>query len=212
MKGAIIPALEIPTLYTPGEYLELERKAEFRSEYLCGQIYAMAGASREHNLAAGNTFGEIRSQFRGRRCEVYQNDMRVRSGMRYVYPDVVAVCGEPKFEDTGLDTLLNPTVIVEVLSDSTEADDRGEKFTRYRRLPSLQEYVLIAQKAVHVEQFVRQGEQWVLSEMSRLDDVLRLSSIDCAVALRDIYEKIELSNEAEDEPNLSKSSETEIQK
>jgi Uma2 family endonuclease len=115
------------TWYTPEEYLALERKAPFKSEYINGQIYAMSGASREHILIAVNVVSEVRSQFRGRTCEVYNSDMRVKvspSGT-YTYPDAVAVCGESRFEDAAVDTLINPTVIVEVLSPSTEAYDRG---------------------------------------------------------------------------------------
>src|SRR5262245_46847116 len=133
---------EIPRV-TPEQYLVLERKADFKSEYLNGYIIAMAGASREHNLIAGNLHGELRSQLKGRPCETYVSDMRVfidRTGL-YTYPDIVAVCGEARFQDDGVDTLLNPTVIVEVLSDSTERYDRGRKFGHYRQLPSLREYV-----------------------------------------------------------------------
>src|SRR5206468_6291774 len=120
------------------------------SEYINGQIYAMSGASREHNLIVVNLIRELSSQLRGRPCEVYASDMRVKvrpTGM-YTYPDVVAVCGEPRFEDEQVDTLVNPAVIVEVLSPSTEAYDRGQKFAHYRKLESLTEYVLVAQNEV----------------------------------------------------------------
>jgi Uma2 family endonuclease len=183
--------------YTPEEYLALERKAQYKSEYINGQIYAMSGASREHNLIAVNVVGEIRSQFRGRTCEAYTSDMRVQvsPGGTYTYPDVVAVCGEPRFEDAEVDTLTNPTVIVEVLSPTTEAYDRGEKFRHYRRLESLAEYVLIAQDKVQVEHYARhgdKGEQWVLTEISDLAGTLDLTSIGCGLALADIYDKITL--------------------
>src|SRR5262245_5122353 len=128
----------LKTRYTPEQYLALERKADFRSEFCNGFITAMAGASREHNLPAGNLHAEIRSQLKGRPCETYVNDLRVlvsRTGL-YTYPDVVAVCGEAQFLDDEVDTLLNPTVIVEVLSPSTESYDRGRKFGHYRQLPS----------------------------------------------------------------------------
>lgn len=136
--------------YISEEYLAFERKAEFRNEYINGQIYPRLGSSRAHNLIAGNIAAEISSQIKGRRCEVYISGMRVKAnaGCMYAYPDVVAVCGEPRFEDAEVDTLTNPTVIVEVLSPSTEAYDRGEKFRQYRRLESLAEYVLIAQDKV----------------------------------------------------------------
>jgi Uma2 family endonuclease len=185
----------VKTRYTPEQYLALERKAPFKSEYHDGGIHAMSGASREHNLASGNIFREISTQLKDRSCEVYINDMRVRvnpTGL-YTYPDVVAVCGEPDFEDSELDTLLNPTLIVEVLSPSTEAYDRGEKFANYRRLVSLREYVLVSQDRVCVERYVRQEDEWLLTELSRLEDNLRLTSIECDVALSEIYAKIPFS-------------------
>lgn len=182
-----------PDFVMPGEYLVLERKSEIRSEYIAGHIYAMSGASRRHNLIAGNFYREISSQMRGRACEAYMSDMRLKvspTGM-YTYPDIVAVCDEPRFEDAHIDTLLNPLVIVEVLSESTEAYDRGEKFAHYRRLDTLREYVLVAQDKVRVEHYVREGEQWILSEISDSDGTLHLTSVDCHVMLAAIYEKVE---------------------
>lgn len=180
--------------YTPEEYLALERKSEFKSEYVNGRIYAMTGASREHNLIAGNVFARLHARLRGRRCEVYMSDMRVKVSQTgaYHYPDVVAVCGEPRFEDKHVDTLLNPTVIVEVLSPSTEAYDRGEKFAHYRRLETIAEYVLVAQDKVRVEHYRRDGEHWVLSEVSNAEGVLVLPSLECELPLREIYERVEL--------------------
>ncbi|MGH2545026.1 MAG: Uma2 family endonuclease [Ardenticatenaceae bacterium] len=183
--------------YTPEEYLALERKAEYKSEYLHGLIFAMAGASRRHNLVAGNLFREISLQLRGRSCEAYIADMRVKvsaTGL-YTYPDVAALCGEPRFDDTHMDTLVNPAIIVEVLSDSTEAYDRGEKFAHYRRLVSLKDYVLIAQERVRVEHYVRQADQWVLSEISEPSDLLHLASLGCDVAVSDIYDKVDFPPE-----------------
>jgi Uma2 family endonuclease len=182
-----------PSLLTPGEYLELERKSEFRSEYIAGRMYAMTGASRRHGLIAGNFFRELSSQLRTRACEAYMNDLRVKvspTGM-YTYPDIVAVCGEVLLEDDHFDTLLNPTVIVEVLSESTEAYDRGEKFAHYRRIDSLREYVLVAQDKIRVEHFRREGEEWVFSEVSGPDATLHLGSIDCHISLATIYEKVQ---------------------
>jgi Uma2 family endonuclease len=184
--------------YTPEEYLTMEAKADFKSEYCDGFITAMAGASREHNLIAGNLHGEIRSQLKARRCEVYMSDMRLsvsRTGL-YTYPDVMAVCGEPQFEGDEVKTLLNPTVIIEVLSDSTESYDRGRKFGHYRRLPSLQESILVAQDEVKVERYVRRGDDWVLTEMSQLDHTLHITSIDCEVPLREIYAKVAFSGKS----------------
>lgn len=179
------------TRYTPEQYLALERKAEFKSEYFDGFIEAMSGTTRLHNLVAGNLLREIGNQLKGRPCEVYTADMRVRvspTGL-YTYPDVVAVCGEPRFLDGEFDTLLNPTLIVEVLSPSTEAYDRGGKFAHYRRLESLREYALIAQDRACVERFARRDEGWVLTEWSGPEAVLQLDSIGCAVALREIYDR-----------------------
>ncbi len=184
-------------IYTPQEYLALERKAETRSEYVNGEIYAMAGASREHNLISLNVGSELRAQLRKRPCETYTNDMRVRvkpTGL-YTYPDVVVVCGRPRFEDAESDTLINPTVIAEVLSPSTEAYDRGEKFAHYRYVESLQEYITIAQERMQVDHFARMGQQWLLTSLNRPDDVLSLPSIECAVPLSEIYARVELSTE-----------------
>ncbi|MCL4834851.1 MAG: Uma2 family endonuclease [Caldilineaceae bacterium] len=182
---------------TPEEYLALERKAETRSEYVNGEIYAMAGASREHNLIALNLAAELRTQLRSRSCETYVSNMRVRvkaTGL-YTYPDVVVVCGRARFDDKELDTLVNPTVLAEVLSPSTEAYDRGGKFAHYRYLESLQEYVLIAQDRMQVEHFARRGSQWLLTAYNRPDEVLALPSIECALPLQEIYARVELAAE-----------------
>ena len=185
-----MPALESPL--TPAEYLAFERAAEYKHEYVGGRVYAMTGASREHNVIAWNVLGALHALLRGHPCEAYPSDMRVKvseTGM-YTYPDVVVACDEPAFEDAHVDTLLNPTVIVEVLSPSTEAYDRGEKFAHYRRLASLREYVLIAQDRVRIEHYVRRGEQWLLTELAGVDATLALESLDCALALADVYERV----------------------
>lgn len=155
-------------------------------------------ARRTHNLIAGNLHSEIRSQFKGRSCEVYIGDVRlcVNPTGLYTYSDVMAVCGERQFLDSEVDTLLNPTMIAEVLSSTTESYDRGRKFRHYQRLPSLQEYVLAAQDEVRVERFTRRGDDWVLSVFTSLDDTLRLASIDCEVPLREIYDKVAFSGDA----------------
>ena len=189
----------VPKPYvTPAEYLALERRAETKSEYYQGEIFAMSGASREHNLIGVNVAGELRQQLRNRDCEVYPSDMRVRvtpTGL-YTYPDVVVVCGEPQFEDGELDTLLNPKVLFEILSPSTADYDRGGKFAQYRRLASLAEYVLISQDRPLVEHYVRQPhDQWLLSEQSGLTDTLVLPSIRCQLALSEIYLKVQLAVE-----------------
>lgn len=177
---------------TPQEYLALERRAEGKSEYVNGMVYAMTGASREHNLIALNVASELRTQLRGRPCETYTSDMRVKvsaTGM-YTYPDVVALCGEPAFEDAQVDTLLNPAVIVEVLSESTERYDRGENFAHYRRIASLREYVLVAQDRARVEHYARRDEQWLLTEIDGLEGELALPSLGCTLRLADVYERV----------------------
>ncbi len=178
--------------YSPEEYLAIERVADFKSEYLDGTIVAMAGASREHNLITGNLAAEIRTQLKNRPCETYQSDMRVlisQTGL-YTYPDVSVVCSEPIFRDEKQDTLLNPTVIIEVLSPTTESYDRGKKFEHYRRLASLREYVIVAQNEVFVEHYVRRGDEWIQTEFRSIDHTLSLQTIDCHIPLREVYARI----------------------
>ncbi|PYS76265.1 MAG: hypothetical protein DMF66_15715 [Acidobacteria bacterium] len=186
---------QVKVYYTPDEYLALERKAEYKSEYFGGEIFAMTGASRKHNLVAGNIFAALHLQLKKRPCEIYPSDMRVKvspTGL-YTYPDVAVVCGEPMFDDEQRDTLLNPTVLVEVLSKSTASYDRGEKFEHYRKIESLAEYLVIAQDKYHVEQYAKQpGGQWLLSETDDPQQTIHLSSIDCDLALADIYDKVEV--------------------
>ena len=179
--------------YSPQEYLKLERQAEYKSEYVNGEIFAMSGASEEHNLIVMNVAAALHTQFRGRPCKVYANDMRVKvspTGL-YTYSDVVAVCGEAQLEDAHLDTLLNPTLLVEVLSSSTEAYDRGEKAEHYRRLPSLAEYLLISQDKPHLEHYRRQADgRWLLSEASQLHALISLPTIDCTLRLAAVYDRV----------------------
>jgi Uma2 family endonuclease len=162
---------------SPAEYLELERKAVFKSEYVDGTIVPVPGATREHNLIETNIIGELRQQLKGRDCEVYGGHMKVRVPVSYRYPDATVVCGTPLFEDLETDVLLNPTVIFEILSKSTEMYDRGDKFTEYRQRESLQAYVLVSQLMPRIEIYKRQGSDWLFSEISGLDKVLRLSEI-----------------------------------
>jgi Uma2 family endonuclease len=189
-------SLQPKTHMTPEEYLAIERKAEYKSEYFNGEMFAMSGASERHVSIVANLMYLLVGQLRGRPCKAYASDMRVRvspTGL-YTYPDVVVVCGQAQFADDQKDTLLNPTLIVEVLSESTKDYDRGEKFEHYRSLASLNEYVLIAQDKYHVEHFVRQSDnRWLLSETNRLEDTIHLSSIDCDLALAEVYDKVELS-------------------
>ena len=184
------------TYFTPEEYIALERKAEYKSEYFDGHIIAMSGASSKHNLITGDIFYGLYPQLIGHGCDIFISDMRVRAslGDAYFYPDVVVVCGEPEFEDDVFDTLLNPILIVEVLSPSTEAYDRGEKFTRYKHLASLQEYVLVSQDKVSIEHHRRHGKQWMLSHYRALEEVLQLPAIGCELPLRDIYARVTVKN------------------
>jgi Uma2 family endonuclease len=182
--------------YTPEEYLTLERQADHRSEYYAGEIFAMSGASETHNLITGNIFALLHTQLRGRPYRVYMSDMRVKvspTGL-YTYPDVVAICGAREFDDVQRDTLLNPNVIIEVLSSSTEAYDRGNKAVQYRQLPSLTEYLLVSQEQMHVEQYIRQADgQWLFSEVSGKDAHIHLPSVKAILALAEIYDNIPLT-------------------
>jgi Uma2 family endonuclease len=192
--------------YTPEEYLAFEREAEYKNEYVNGKILPMASANRWHNAITVNLTYAIGVQLRGRPYEVYASAMRIKVSATgaYLYPDLVAVREKARLEDAHRDTLLNPTVIIEVLSPSMEAYDRGEKFAHYRRLESLTNYVMVLQDKVRVEHYVRSVntgnvyDHWVLSELNELDGpygTLQLASIDCAVPLRDIYERVEFPTE-----------------
>jgi Uma2 family endonuclease len=185
--------------FTAAEYLARERAAETRSEFFDGEIFRVptaggwAGASRKHNLITTNLTRELSTALKGRPCETYVSDMRVKvsSTGLYTYPDVVVVCGEPQFEDEQIDTLLNPTLIIEVLSPTTEEYNRVEKFAHYRRIESLCGYVLIAQNYCHVEHYARQPEnQWLLTDTSDPAAILPLPSIDVRLALTEIYDRV----------------------
>ena len=183
-----------PRLYTADEYLILERESEIRHEYLNGEIFEMAGANKRHNRISMNVIRDIGNQILERECSAYGSDMRIRipATDTYTYPDVVALCGPEEFEDDTEDNLLNPTLIIEVLSKSTEAFDRGAKFEYYQTIASFTEYVLITQEPFRVEQFVRKDvSTWTYFEFRSADDVVRLHSINCELSLRDIYHKVE---------------------
>ena len=180
-------------LFTEEEYLTIERAADYKSEYVDGGIYAMAGAGREHSLLISNLSGLLYAQFRGRACEFYTNDMRVRvaDGGLYTYPDLTALCGAPRLLDQRNDTLLNPQLIVEVLSPSTASYDRGEKWRRYRRLESLTDYILVAQEKMWIEHWSRQdGDTWRISEYEQPSDRLHLAALQAELSLADIYERV----------------------
>jgi Uma2 family endonuclease len=178
---------------TPQEYLTQERQAPFKSEYYRGEVFAMAGASLSHSQVKDNLAGEARSQLKGGPCRAITSDMRVKvdaTGL-YTYPDVTFYCGEPMLEDAQLDTLLNPRAIVEVLSDSTEKYDRGTKFEQYRQIPSLREYILIAQDRPLIERYVRQpDETWVLRIFNDMSQAFEFASITATIPLSEIYRDV----------------------
>jgi Uma2 family endonuclease len=179
---------------TPEEYLAIERAAEYKSEYYNGEMFAMAGASRWHTLIVGNLIGALHSQLRGKGCRIHPTDLRVKvpSTGLYTYPDVVVTCGQELFEDEEFDILLNPLLIIEVLSKSTAAYDRGEKFVLYRGSESLREYILVSQDRMLIEQFVRQeDDSWLLRTASTISGMVNLVSCDCTLHLADVYENVE---------------------
>ena len=185
------------TYLTPEEYITLERKAipdaeTVRSEYVKGKIIAMSGASFADNLITANISAGLHARLRDSGCVAIANEMRVStpSTSSYFYPDVVVVCEEPRFEDDVFDILLNPIILVEVLSPSTEAYDRGEKFIHYRQIESLQEYILVAQDKICVEIFCRQENNWILTDFQNLEELLPLNSVQSELPLREIYDRV----------------------
>ena len=185
--------------YSEEEYLARERDAATKSEYFSGRIYAMAGASPTHNTITLNVGSELRAQLKGRPCRAFTSEQRVKveaTGLN-TYPDVVVVCGEPRFQRM---TLLNPTVLVEVLSESTRTYDRADKFAHYQQIPTMSDYILIAQREVRVDHFVRgENNEWLQATATQLESVLRLDSIDCSLALAEVYDKVDFSEEAGEE-------------
>ncbi len=177
---------------TPEEYLEWEAKQQIRHEYVDGKIIAMAGESPEHNEIAGNIYVQFKDAFRGRPCKVYMEGVRVRvSPTRYRYPDVVAACGELEFADTNPKTLLNPTVIIEVLSTSTERQDSTTKFAQYTRLATVTDYVVVAQTQMLVVHHWRRSEQsWETHLYTQQDEAVRLEPLGVTLPLAAIYESI----------------------
>jgi Uma2 family endonuclease len=178
--------------FTIEEYLLVERRAETKSDYLNGEIFAMSGASRPHNLIGINLVGALYPQLAERDCELYSHDMRVRTPTDlFTYPDVAAVCGNPVLDDEEQDTLLNPVLIVEVLSKSTETYDRVTKMEHYRAIPSLVEIILFAQDRAHAEHWRRQEDGWwLVEEVDGLERTLALSSVGCELPLRAVYRKV----------------------
>lgn len=186
---------------SPAEYLKLERESDVKHEYFNSDVFAMAGAKRNHNKIAANLSGLLWQHLKGRDCEFYPSDMRVFVGKfgLYTYPDISVVCGKPEFQDDVLDTLLNPVLLIEILSDSTEGYDRGRKFQHYRSIDTLREYVLVSQNDARIEKYVKQGDGfWVLSDAVGVESSIIFESIDCNISLAEVYDKIDF-DEPEDE-------------
>lgn len=185
--------------YTVEEYLAFERESSEKHKYIDGEIIAMAGASREHNLIGLNIASEIRFKLKGKSCEVYANDMRVRMNPKhYGYPDVVVVCGEPEFADGEFDVLLNPTVIIEVLSASTKLRDRTEKLEDFRKIESLKECLLVEQKKIFIQHYIKQTpNQWLLRIYENAFETVKMESIDCEIPVSDIYLQVKFDAESE---------------
>lgn len=178
---------------TVDEYLAFERNHEGKHEYIAGHVYAMSGASAAHNIITANTLAGLHTHVRQRNCTVFPSDMRlgIPNQKLYVYPDIMVVCGDVQFGDHEQDTLLNPVIIIEVLSPSTEQYDRGTKAQYYRTIPSLQEYLLISQEERYIEHFVRYSEhQWLLSEITDEQGSIYLASIEYTMHLDEVYEKV----------------------
>ena len=178
------------------EYLVLERESENRNEYFSGEIFAMAGASRAHNQISSNIVRVLGNQLLEKPCTVFSSDMKVRMAKieKYTYPDIVVVCENEKFEDEDNDVLLNPVLIMEILSDGTEAYDRGDKFVHYQLLDSFVEYILISQYFCRVEKFTRQDDEtWIYSKYQTMDHVVEIESVTCELPVFEIYRKVNLN-------------------
>ena len=184
---------------TPEEYLRIERDAEWKSEYIDGEMFAMSGASPRHVLITGNLVRELGNQLHDGPWGVYPADLRVSTDRRrhYTYPDVVVACDPLQFVDDRKDTITNPTLIAEVLSESTEKYDRGAKFERYRTVPSLAEYLLVSQERVHIELYTRQANGvWALREWNDRAAEIDLPSLQCRLKISEIYAKVAFDEQA----------------
>jgi Uma2 family endonuclease len=185
---------------TEAEYLTFERASKSKHEFIAGEVFAMVGASEAHNLISVNVITALNNQLRTRPCKIYPSDMRVKVAdtRLYTYPDIIVVYGNAEFADSHFDTLVNPTVIFEILSPSTERYDRGKKFQDYRELPSLREYVLISQDSPRIERFLLQAQgTWELLDAKGLDATLDLTSIACTLALAEVYAKVTFTPDEE---------------
>ena len=186
--------------YTPEEYLELEEAADYKSEYIDGQIIPMAGGTINHNRIAGNFYAVLNFAFRQQEYEVFNSDMRlwIHQKRIYTYPDVTVIAGEPEFFNNRTDIITNPQVIVEILSKSTKNYDREDKFQVYRTISTFQEYLLIDQTRIHVDQFSKTGKkQWTLREYDEEDEAIALVTVPFEISLQDLYNKVKFESEGE---------------
>ena len=191
-----------PRYLTPDEYLLIERRAEIKSEYVDGVMYAMAGASPNHNIVLSNLITELNLPLRPTPCLVFPSDMKVRipDRRKYLYPDVSVVCRQPVYADDDKDVLLNPLLVVEILSQSTASYDRSRKFLWYQQMESLEEYVLVSQDEPLVETYYRQPDgTWTYTKLDSLDATLTLRSVNCALPLQTVYSKVEFPPRAPDD-------------
>ena len=189
-------------VHTPAEYLHLERAATYRSEYFRGEIFAMAGGSPQHSRIKTNVTSQLNSQLKGQPCTTYDSDLRIKcqTGL-YTYPDASVICADLEFDDDQRDTVLNPTLLIEVLSKSTEAYDRGKKFDNYRSIPSLREYVLVSQDEPTIQRFLRNDDNtWTLTAVAGLDQTIPLRSIGIDLPLSEVYERVDFTTEGSEEP------------
>jgi Uma2 family endonuclease len=191
------------SLASADDYLAFERGQREKHEFFDGEIVQQAGASIAHNLITANIIGSLHQQLRGKPCTVLPSDMRIRTPRRrqYMYPDATIICGSPLFDDSQHDTILNPVVIVEVLSPSTESYDRGRKFQAYRTIATLQEYLLISQTMQRVEHFQRHTDlMWLMREYTSPDQAIELTSVGCRLLLSELYEKVSLPVDDDESP------------
>ena len=179
-------------IYTESEYLEYDLHSEHKNEFFNRQIYAMAGTSEKHNTISVNISSELRSQLKNKPCKVYAGEMRIKvqSTGLFAYPDLMVVCPEIQFSGDKPDTVLNPILIIEILSDSTESTDRGAKFAHYRKIPSLREYVLVSQNSQKIEKYhLNASSKWELEETTEDNPKIEFHSISCILKLEEVYDK-----------------------
>ena len=194
-------ATQANPLLTAEQYLELETRAEFRSEYIAGEMIAMSGASLDHNQIVGNIHALLWNQLRGNHCRVIATDLRLQTARRKMmtYPDLMVLCGPVKMLENRTDTVTDATLIIEVLSASTRSWDLGQKFEYYRSLPSLAEYLVVEQKAMRASHHSRQPDgSWLLRDLAGPEAVIKLDSIQCTLTLAALYERVELVGEETD--------------